>query len=153
MRKRLVNMAVIVLGIVLLLNSTSQAFAAGNGKKAVYSTVLNSAEMNLDTIVSTDVTNIAISGNTFIIKGSLLKAKTEYGSTTGLYTSSVKQLKYKTRQFKISKNCKYQFQTDDDGLISFSQSEFMEYLPSYAGIGLRFFTNKKGKIYRFKFQP
>lgn len=94
----------------------------------------------------TAVTDIAISNNTLLIKGSLLKAKT---AQKVLFPGELKPLKYKTRQFKLKKKCKFQLKDDED-MYSFSQSEFMEYLPSFVGINLLIYTNQKGKVYKIE---
>lgn len=88
---------------------------------------------------------MSISGKTLTIKGAFRKAK-NWDKLFTDYTT----LSYKTRKFKLTKNCRYCYTGGDYEDVPQTQSELMQYATQYSGLSLTLYTNRRGKVYKME---
>lgn len=145
MRKRHIFILISTLLVLLLLFCVSynQTYAASK-KKAVYYSSLIGKSKNPYGPEFPCVKYVKIKGNKLIIKSSFKKGKTFQKIIEGDY----KLLKYKKRKFKIKKGCKYYRNGGDDGMVRVSKRTFLEMVHLYNGLGIRIYTDKKGRVYK-----
>ncbi len=91
-----------------------------------------------------NVKSFKLKGKKLVIKASLKKAKDDTAYLSSKYT----KLKMKKRTFKLASNCKFYAGGGEDGFSKISKKDFVDYLYLYNGLGLVFYTNKSGKIYK-----
>ena len=137
LRKYCITMVVLLVAIAGCIASPVTAKAS---KKAVYESALQKIKTNEYAAIK----SVKIKGRTLTIKGSFYKAS----SRKKIFRDNRQFLKYKTRKFKLTKNCKFYGTGGDGPRIKYTKKTFFKIAKQYNGLGLVLYTNKSGKVYR-----